>query len=212
MMPVFKSGQGIAPAWCELEYFDIVSLKPGQFHRYERMGKKEKFIVGKGRCRIRSEGKSTTAETKTIVDLSDADEYCEISDVEQDTVIVRMCGRWGNETGGVGLFSVKKTQSPQDQGDVVNYPKETSFDNHFHDCDEYWIVFEGCGTAVSEGVSYQVGPGDCVATGKGHHHDFPQVIEDVTAVYFETTLEEPKRTGHLWEHIHGPAQPEKNRA
>ncbi|KKL91983.1 hypothetical protein LCGC14_1889220, partial [marine sediment metagenome] len=35
-MPVFKSGRGLAPAWCELECFDIVSLSPGQTHAYGR--------------------------------------------------------------------------------------------------------------------------------------------------------------------------------
>ena len=33
-MPVFKSGEGLAPGWCELEYFDIVSLAPGQTQDY----------------------------------------------------------------------------------------------------------------------------------------------------------------------------------
>ena len=49
------------------------------------------------------------------------------------------------------------------------------FDCHFHDCDEYWILFAGRGIAVSEGKRYEVASGDCVATGMGHHHDFPIV-------------------------------------
>ncbi len=31
-MPVFKSGRGLAPKWCELEFFDIVRLEPGSTH------------------------------------------------------------------------------------------------------------------------------------------------------------------------------------
>jgi len=94
---------------------------------------------------------------------------------------------------------------------MVEYPKFTNFDSHYHDSDEYWIVFEGLGIAVTEDKSYKVGPGDCIATGMGHHHDFPQVFEPIRAVYFETTLEGLGRQGHLWEHTHGPAQPKENR-
>ena len=38
----------------------------------------------------------------------------------------------------------------------------------------------GEGTVVSEGRHYQVGPGSCIATGMGHHHDFPLVTTPLT--------------------------------
>ena len=62
-------------------------------------------------------------------------------------------------------------------------------------CDEYWILFAGSGVAVSEGKRYEVSAGDCVATGMGHHHDFPVAHEPVRAVYSETTMEGEKRRG-----------------
>ena len=99
----------------------------------------------------------------------------------------------GLAAGGSGIFTVANDDGRQDSGDSVDYPKNTGFDNHYHDCDEYWIVFEGRGVAVSEGKSYAAGPGDCIATGMGHHHDFPQVFEPVKAVYFETTLAGQRR-------------------
>ncbi|MCZ7543520.1 MAG: hypothetical protein M5R40_08270 [Anaerolineae bacterium] len=94
--------------------------------------------------------------------------------VHVDTVLVRMAGHWGDELGGSGVFFSGKSSAPEDRGDPVDYPKETDFDNHYHDCDEYWILWAGRGTVVSEGKFYEVGPGDCVATGMGHHHDFPR--------------------------------------
>ena len=100
---------------------------------------------------------------------------------------------------------------PPTRGDPVSYAKSTNFDRHYHDCDEYWIVWEGSGVAVSEGRSYDVAAGDCIATGMGHHHDFPNVRQPVRGVYFETTLEGEKRLGHLWEHTHGPAAPRLDR-
>jgi mannose-6-phosphate isomerase-like protein (cupin superfamily) len=60
---------------------------------------------------------------------------------------------------------------------------------------------------MSENTLYDVGPGDCVATRMGHHHDFPAVTEPVLAIYFETTMRGKHRRGHLWERVHGPAFP-----
>lgn len=210
-MPVFRSGEGQAPAWCEMQYFDIVQLTPGEVHEYERLGKKEKLIVGSGRCRIACGHEEVQAEEGTNLDLPDGEAAFAVREVEEATTLIRMCGNWGEELGGSGIFSVANSPESQDGGDPVAYEKSTHFDSHFHDCDEYWILFEGRGTAVSEGKTYAVGPGDCVATGMGHHHDFPKVSEPVRAVYFETTIEGQKRRGHLWDHTHGKAEPQADR-
>jgi mannose-6-phosphate isomerase-like protein (cupin superfamily) len=122
-----------------------------------------------------------------------------------------MAGRWGAEVGGSGIFGGSEVADPHDGGDPVDYEKRTGFDNHYHDCDEYWIIFEGRGLAVSEGKPYEVGPGDCVATGMGFHHDLPRVHEPLRGVFFETTLEGQKRLGHLWDHTHGVAEPKTDR-
>lgn len=145
------------------------------------------------------------------VDLKTADGQFEALEALSDATLVRMCGRWSDETGNSGIFPVTKSDDPHDVGNPVEYVKTTCFDSHYHDCDEYWIVFEGCGIAVSEGKSYEVGPGNCIVTGMGHHHDFPQAFEPVKSVYFETTLEGQKRHGHLWNHMHGAAIPHEER-
>jgi mannose-6-phosphate isomerase-like protein (cupin superfamily) len=210
-MPVLKHRKDPMPSWCELEHFDIVELPTGATHTFQRIGRKEKLIVGKGQCQIALAGRILTVEERANLDLLTVDGQFEVLDVLSDTTLIRMCGRWEDETGGSGLFTVKTSEAPQDSGDPVDYPKTTNFDNHYHDCDEYWILFEGRGIAVSEGKAYEVGPGDCVATGMGYHHDFPEVFEPVRAVYFETTLEGQKRLGHLWNHRHGPTQSQKGR-
>jgi mannose-6-phosphate isomerase-like protein (cupin superfamily) len=213
-MPVFRSGKGMAPDWCELEYFDIVDLKPGDTHTFERMGKKEKVIVGEGKCRVAVNGQEKELEKGGIVDLTDpAAPPIQVRECAEPTTLIRMAGRWGEQVGGSGLFPVMNAdvENPPNWGGPVDYKKKTGFDNHYHDCDEYWIVIRGRGTAVSEGKFYEVGPGDCVATGMGHYHDFPEVAEPVLAVFFETTMQGEKRIGHLWEHQHGPAQPQPER-
>jgi len=210
-MPVFKSGEGQAPDWCELEYFDIVELPVGATHTFDRVGAKEKLIVGNGQCRLSCGGEAVAAEEGTNVDLLSPDDQFEVTEVPSDATLIRMCGRWGDDLGGSGIFTSAPGGDGAERGTAIDYPKETGFDNHYHDCDEYWILFEGSGVAVSEGKHYEVGPGDCIATGMGYHHDFPKVHEPVKAVYFETTMEGEKRRGHLWEHTHGPAEPRAER-
>ncbi len=210
-MPLFQSGPGQAPAWCELEFFEMISLKPGERYQSVRVTEKEKLIVIGGKCRIVVGDRSLLAEEGSQVDLDASMEGWQADGAAEEMTIVRMCGRWGDELGGSGIFGVRTSEEPKDKGDAVPYLKKTNFDSHFHDCDEYWIVVEGRGVAVSEGKHYEVTAGDCIATGRGCHHDFPIVYEPVKAVYFETTMEGLKRPGHLWEHTHGLAQPAKER-
>jgi len=209
-LPIFRSGEPV-PGWGELHGFDIVDLSPGQDHRYERLAPREKLIVGRGACRVRVESEEHDATVGAQFDLSAPGVAFEAIEAREPTTLIRMAGTWGDDLGGSGLFGVRVSDDPHDRGDPVGYPKQTDFDAHFHDCDEYWIVFAGAGVAVTEGEHYDVGPGDCVATGMGHHHDFPTVSQPVQAVFFETTLEGQKRRGHLWEHTHGPAEPKPER-
>ena len=84
-----------------------------------------------------------------------------------------MCGDWETETSS-GIFQVGKSDEREDKGDAVDYAKETSFDCHYHDCDEYWILYEGSGVAAtrrwveSTGVKGQF---TFQATGFRNHND-----------------------------------------
>lgn len=67
---------------------------------------------------------------------------------------------------------------------------------HFHDCNEFWIIIEGKGVATSEGVSYDLGPGDMLLTKQGDEHSL-RVTEKMVAVYFYGIMPPDGRTGHL---------------
>jgi len=190
-----------------MTFFEIVTRSRGARYRFARRASKEKLIVCQGRVRIAIDGVEVDASAGSNLDLPNGATGFAVSEVSEDLVAVRLCGAWGEETGGSGLFTVESSTAPADRGDPVPYPKTTNFDSHYHDCDEYWVVWAGRGEAVSEGQSYDVGVGDCVATAMGHHHDVPRVQEPLRGVYFETTLRGARRRGHLWEHTHGPAQP-----
>jgi len=198
-MPVVRSGKPL-PSWGELEGYEVVRLEPGASRPLEWHGPRATLFVCAGACTVGGAG----ASAGDVLDLRPG------TTARADAapaVLVHAWGRWGDETGGAGVFTLANSPAPRNAGDPADYPRCTDFDRHYHDCDEYWIIIVGGGVAVSEGETYEVGPGDCVATGRGHHHDLPVVHAPILGVYLETTLEGAHRRGHLWEHTHGPAQP-----
>lgn len=71
------------------------------------------------------------------------------------------------------------------------------FDRHFHDCDEYWLIYKGHAIIMTEGVEYAVGPGDVVFTAAGDEHDVLAVSDDLEAFFLEDRLVGQSRVGHL---------------
>ena len=71
------------------------------------------------------------------------------------------------------------------------------FDSHFHDCDEYWLIFEGRAKVRTEGREFYVQRGDIVCTRAGDEHDVLEVYETVEAFYFEGAMPAGGRVGHL---------------
>lgn len=199
-MPVLHGDMGDRPDWCELERYEITSLPSGGEFTWRASHERNKMVVVDGLCR--SGGHSLGRGRSLDVPAGEHVITC-----DDAATWVLLGGHWGDDCGGAGIFTVARAEEPADIGDPVTYPKHTTFDRHYHDCDEYWILVSGRGTAVSEDVIHEVGPGDCVATRMGHHHDFSEVTEPVSAIFFETTMRGMKRRGHLWEHSHGPAVP-----
>lgn len=71
------------------------------------------------------------------------------------------------------------------------------FDCHYHDCDEYWLIFKGKAKVMSEDREYYVKPGDIVCTKAGDEHDLVEIYEDLEAFWFEDATPEGGRVGHL---------------
>jgi hypothetical protein len=71
------------------------------------------------------------------------------------------------------------------------------FDRHYHDCDEYWLVFAGKAKVLSEGREYYVKPGDIVCTEAHVEHDVLEVYEALEAFWFEDATPDGGRIGHL---------------
>ena len=88
---------------------------------------------------------------------------------------------WSRVTGA-GLFQV-----PFENG---------KFDCHFHDCDEYWLIYQGKGKVMTEGQVFFVKPGDIVCTKAGDEHDFLEVYESIEAFFFEDASPDGGQVGH----------------
>jgi mannose-6-phosphate isomerase-like protein (cupin superfamily) len=67
---------------------------------------------------------------------------------------------------------------------------------HYHDANEYWFIISGTGTCITEGDTYEIGPGDMVLTRAGDEHSLV-VHERMVAAYAYGPLKPGGRFGHL---------------
>lgn len=202
-MPIVHAG-GKMPDWCEMESFQLIPLAKGETISLPRTGLKEEIIVCEGTVQVGED--SLKAGQKLDLDSPDQPGF-RLRAIDCNALVFHASGRWESITSS-GIFPVFPGDPPAQQT-PHDYPKSTTFDNHYHDCDEYWIFFGGRCRAVSEGEFYDVAPGDCVVTGMGWHHDVACLLGDegARAIWFEGTLEGRMRLGHLWEPVHGEAEP-----
>lgn len=210
-MPVFRQDSASIPDWCELRHFELVELGAHEALTVDRRQPREIVLSVQGTGQFAdARGSCALAEGQFAAVPDDVERYT-MRAADRPATFMRLCGRWGAEIGGCGVFRVNPGDGPKNVGDPVTYPKLTGVDSHYHDYDEYWIVLEGSGVVRVGAGEFVVRRGDCVATGMGHHHDIPIVHSPFKAVYLETTLGRQKRIGHLWNHKHGNAVPDPAR-
>lgn len=158
------------PDWCELRSFAILDLVEGQEMPQERRAPRERLIAATGTTQLILPDGSVVLKESQFYDLP-ADGW-RLRGCSPTSQVVRLSGRWGADLGGCGIFRVVRQDHPVNLGDPVAYAKTTSVDVHYHDCDEYWIVLEGAGTAAIGERQIPVQPGDCVTIGMGHTTTF----------------------------------------
>lgn len=209
-MPVYRC-EDAAPEWCELREFEVLELGAGERVPVARRHEREIVVSIYGTGQVASAaGSMALAEGQFLIMPADVESY-ELKSHGRPASFMRLGGTWGADIGGCGVFRVNPGDGPKNVGDPVSYPKLTGIDSHYHDYDEYWIVLDGSGVVRIGEREFVVRRGDCVATGRGHHHDIPIVHAPFRAVYLETTVTGEKRIGHLWNHKHGPAVPDPAR-
>lgn len=82
---------------------------------------------------------------------------------------------------------------------VAKISDATGFDRHFHDADEYWLIYKGKAIVESEGKENEVGPGDVLFTKMGDWHSIVRILEPIELFWIEDALKGKKRAGHLHE-------------
>ncbi|MBV9672255.1 MAG: cupin domain-containing protein [Verrucomicrobia bacterium] len=95
------------------------------------------------------------------------------------------------EWGEISKYGINTLQV----GDVVKL--------HFHDANEFWVIVSGKGNATSEGISYELGPGDILMTKAGDEHSLV-VTEEMVAVYLYGVMPPGGRFGYLFRGIDPP--------
>ena len=71
------------------------------------------------------------------------------------------------------------------------------FDRHYHDCDEYWLIFSGRALVAVGSRTYTIAAGDIVCTPTGTEHDIVAVSDALEGFWFEGRTPPGGRVGHL---------------
>jgi mannose-6-phosphate isomerase-like protein (cupin superfamily) len=206
-MPLIECSEDMLPSWSDLDFIDIIYIKEGEIRSFISTSEREMYFVGDGICKMIINRKISYAQRGHSYKIESLNSTIKVK-AETDCVIIVIGGHWEGLTGSHGLFTLGISDEPKNIGDPTDYPRNTTFDNHYLDCDEYWVIYEGSGIAVSEGKRYELKPGYCLVTKMGDHHDIPEVFEEIHAVRFQSSLKGMMREGRLWVHTHGEPVPE----
>ncbi len=210
-MPVFNHTSAL-PEWCELRHVARIELDKGNPLDLAIDGPRDRLLVTLGQVMVETDYGGQTLVQGQFIDLDPArTDRVRLVPVIDGAEVLNFCGRWGDTLGGCGVFSV--VTDPVGSISAIrsttrSIPGSTAISTTATNTGS---SSAGRGVAVIENEHYPVGAGDCVAIGRGFHHDFPQVSEPIRAAYFETTLEGLRRPGHLWMHTNGPASPDPRR-
>jgi mannose-6-phosphate isomerase-like protein (cupin superfamily) len=89
------------------------------------------------------------------------------------------------DVAGIGVFRIRP---------------DATFDPHFHDFHEYWLIYEGKGKVRIGNEVHYVQAGDVVCTPAGSVHDIVEIYEELEAFYFEEAPSPDGRLGHRHRH------------
>ena len=126
-MPIFRSGEGNAPGWCEMEDFEFVELAPDAPRRIARRKEKEVFLVCRGRVNLTAGASDCTFTPGGWIHLQgERQDPINLRALYTEALVFRALGRWSSVTSA-GLFDVWTT-TPPDFDTPYDYEKTTRFD------------------------------------------------------------------------------------
>jgi hypothetical protein len=105
-MPLIHAGSPL-PAWCELRGYTISFLPPGGVTRLDATPEpRDAVIVGRGA--VTAAGLSFEEGAIFSPDAWPLD----LRAGPEGATVIRMIGQWGDDTGGLGIFSVREVDDP----------------------------------------------------------------------------------------------------
>lgn len=213
-MPIIKNYRyETIPNWCELRKYEICSVKLGEEKEIHTSFPRAAVFPLRGFVKVHADGQDYTVESGRtaptdglVLKTGDFKITTEITEgyyLDEAKIFV-ISGIW-EEWAKIAMFHFDRVDRPQNPGTPISYYSNTCFDNHYHDYDEYWMPLMGRCVIQSEGVLYDVEPGDCICTRRGTHHQVAVADGPISSIGFGSRLREGGSTGFLWEQTHGKA-------
>ena len=154
---------------------------------------RERIIVLDGEVVVECEFGRFTLKRRDFVEIPQSG--AKVSNVGNTTAeLARIAGHWSKVI----------------RNEICLFRPDRPCDYHYHDGDEYWMVFRGHFTLNYDGNEYEMRPGLMLAAGMGFEHGSLAPEEHFEAVVMAMQLEGKGRDGHLLRDMHGA--PVKNRA
>jgi mannose-6-phosphate isomerase-like protein (cupin superfamily) len=141
---------------------------------------KDRITVVSGQVQVETEAGRVTLHKRDYFDIP-ASGATITNSGQSMAELVRVMGRWDHTV----------------RNEICMFRPENPCDYHYHDGDEYWVIFRGHFTLDYAGMRIPVGPGDLLAAGKGIPHGTLAPEETMNGIVMAMPLEDGKRDGHL---------------
>lgn len=148
--------------------------------RIEPTTPKDRITVVSGQVQVETESGRVTLHKRDYFDIP-ASGATVTNSGQSMAELVRVMGHWDHTV----------------RNEICMFRPENPCDYHYHDGDEYWVIFRGHFTLDYNGMRIPVGPGDLLAAGKGIAHGALAPEEAMNAIVMAMPLEDGKRDGHL---------------
>lgn len=178
-------GTGHVPYW---GYYQDSPLPSSR--RIEPTTPKDRIVVISGEVQVVSELGRVTLHKRDYFDVP-ASGATITNTGESMAEIGRVMGHWSHSI----------------RSEICMFQPGNPCDVHYHDGDEYWVIFRGHFTLDYHGRKIKVGPGTLLAAGKGYEHGALDVEEVMNGLVIAMPLEDAQRDGHLNRERHGDPTP-----
>ena len=212
-MPIFRTELDNVPAWSELRHYEAHELHPEASVSVRRTHECENIVATYGTGQVVIGGQSLVlAEGQFVAVPAGVRDYT-LRGTWRPASFMRLCGLWGSEVGGCGVFRANPGEGPKNVGDPVDYPKISGVDRHYHDYD---AVPGSCWTVQRWYTSIRRVCRDTQRLCRHRCGPSPRHCLRARDVPRRGTSKalcaDKKRIGHLWNYKHGAAVPDPERA